>query len=377
MPAPTVASTPTPTVTSTRAGTSESRDAGTTDGHFGRQLDAARQNQPGKSAKADSTDPAGAKHATDARQPGAAEPVEAVEQVAVTVPGLGDVVKSVLGATGAVADKAVDDADRTLTDSAPQGVFAMFAPLLGGALPAPGASAGGVAGGRLLTAQALGGGAINVAADAANAARMAALLKAGDASLQSADATPAGLVQNPIGWSAVLDAVQPHAADDVQTTVTPSAGISPSALSPLAGAGMPVVAVAAPVGTPAFGQEFGQQVTWLATQDLKQARIRLHPDELGQVDLKISMNDGRVDVAFNVQHPGAAQAVQQSLPQLDQMLAQHGLSLGHTEVGQHGSDGSSSQRHGSDTAEVEDIGELHAVTSRVALRPASLLDAFA
>lgn len=89
-----------------------------------------------------------------------------------------------------------------------------------------------------------------------------------------------------------------------------------------------------PAGSPAFGRELGQQVAWLTGQGVKQASIRLHPEELGQLDVKISMNQGRVDVVFNVQHPAAVAAVQQTLPQLNQLLAQHGLSLGHAEVNQ-------------------------------------------
>ena len=92
-----------------------------------------------------------------------------------------------------------------------------------------------------------------------------------------------------------------------------------------------------PAGSPGFAQELGQQVTWLGGQEIKQARIRLRPEELGQLDVKVSVAEhGRVDVSFTAQHPAAVTAVQQTLGQLDLMLAGHGLSLGQAQVGQQG-----------------------------------------
>jgi flagellar hook-length control protein FliK len=46
------------------------------------------------------------------------------------------------------------------------------------------------------------------------------------------------------------------------------------------------------------------------------------------------MDGGKVNVAILAQHPAAVHAVQQTLSQLDTMLAHHGLSLGQADVGQ-------------------------------------------
>ena len=373
MPAQIVAGAPAPTVTGNRAAPNEARDAGTTGGHFGRQLDAARQDQPRKDVDSDPVDRTPVMPDADA-QPATETAAEAVAGV----PGFSDVIKRTFGGGSAASGKITDATDQTSTDSVPQGVFAMLAPLLGGASVGPGAT-GAMNAGRTLTAALASGGVAGVLADAANAARASVSLQISDADTQAASAGPAGLAGNPLALSVLLDAAQPHAGDDLQTPAAPAAGSGANMLPPLAATvtGVPILSVASPVGTSAFDQEFGRQVTWLATQDLKQARIRLHPEELGQVDLKISVDHHRVDVAFTVQHPGAAQAVQQSLLQLDQMLAQQGLSLGHTEVGQHGSDGSSSRHRGADTAEADNRNEPHAVDSLVTVRPSSLLDAFA
>jgi flagellar hook-length control protein FliK len=106
-------------------------------------------------------------------------------------------------------------------------------------------------------------------------------------------------------------------------------GNAPAAASPVHS-----LDIASPVGTPGFNQELGQQIAWLGSQDVKQARIRLHPEELGALDVKVSINHDRVDVSFAVQHPAAVHALQQTLPQLDTLLAHHGLALGQADVGQ-------------------------------------------
>ncbi|UGB38785.1 flagellar hook-length control protein FliK [Frateuria soli] len=135
------------------------------------------------------------------------------------------------------------------------------------------------------------------------------------------------------------------------------------------------LSVASPAGTPAFAQELGQQVVWLGQQDVKQARIRLHPEDLGAVDVKVSMNHDRVDVSFAVQHPSAVHVVQQTLPQLDALLAQHGLALGQADVGQR-----QQQGEGGRTGEPGAIGEVEAEPAVMAHTPVAalgMLDTFA
>ncbi|TAL86755.1 MAG: flagellar hook-length control protein FliK [Rhodanobacter sp.] len=148
---------------------------------------------------------------------------------------------------------------------------------------------------------------------------------------------------------------------------------TPSAMPPT----MHLLQLPSPVASHAFGHELAQQVTWLGGQDLKQARIRLHPEELGQLEVKVNVTHGQVDVVFSAQHPAAVAAVQQSLPQLGHLLAQHGLNLGHAEVGQH-SHGDRSARHGGSRG-VSSIDADEGSAAVFSSSPAAvgLLDAFA
>jgi len=136
------------------------------------------------------------------------------------------------------------------------------------------------------------------------------------------------------------------------------------------------------VGTPAFAQELGQQVAWLGGQDVKEARIRLHPEDLGPLDVKVSVKQDHVDVSFIAQHPQAVHAVQQTLGQLDTLLAHHGLSLGHAEVGQggrgheSGQGASSSRASGAAEDSAQESGGIAAVAAPV-IKAIGLLDTFA
>lgn len=119
-----------------------------------------------------------------------------------------------------------------------------------------------------------------------------------------------------------------HGVADAAAVVAPP--VTPAA-------GTHALSVNAPVGSSGFAKELGHQVTWLSGQDIKQAQIKLNPQDLGPLDVKVSIEHGRVDVAFMTQHAATATAVQQGLDQLHQMLGGQGLSLGHTSVGQHAS----------------------------------------
>lgn len=137
------------------------------------------------------------------------------------------------------------------------------------------------------------------------------------------------------------------------------------------------LAMNAPVGSSDFAKELGQHITWLGNQDVKQAQIRLNPQDLGPLDVKVSVEHGRVDVSFMTQHPAATNAVQQGLDQLNQMLSGQGLSLGHATVGQHAQQqfGTHQGQQASGNASEEAAADTPvAVATRVAV---GLVDAFA
>jgi flagellar hook-length control protein FliK len=96
----------------------------------------------------------------------------------------------------------------------------------------------------------------------------------------------------------------------------------------------PTVAVAAPPASPAFAGEVTESLRLLAGKGIQAAELRLTPDELGAVDVRIQIRDGRADVSLLARTPEAQAALQQALPRLAESLAAAGLTLGETSVGQ-------------------------------------------
>lgn len=119
----------------------------------------------------------------------------------------------------------------------------------------------------------------------------------------------------------------------------PTAGIDAPASA------LPDFHIVASPGSPQFGLELGERVLWLVRDGLHEARLQLNPRDLGPVEVRLSIGDGAAQVSFSAQHAGTAAAVQQSLPQLRDLLAQQGLQLGQATVShQPAGDGQAAQQ---------------------------------
>lgn len=365
------------------AAPTDSRDPTASTSHFGRQLDAARQQAAPESprkpdtATRDAHKPDATKSSSDntsnadsstnahaATTAVASAPAAAETLVASTLPQVN------AAPDDTVAAKPADDAGDTGDQAAAAMATAMLA-LLG---PAAAAVLRPTAAGASTDATVnvdFGKGATGD--DNANALQQST--DADGAVTAAASVMPMNLA----ALSSLGDAAsrQPDTAKDSLSGLTQAVAL-PAPAQNLTTAAMPLLQLSSPVGSQAFAQELGQQVAWLGGQGIQQARIRLHPEDLGQLDVKVSVTHDRVDVVFTAQHPAAVTAVQQTLPQLDHLLAQHGLSLGHAEVGQH--DRGNPRGQGSDGATAnaaDDPGEVHGVSLPTSLGSVSLLDAFA
>jgi flagellar hook-length control protein FliK len=201
--------------------------------------------------------------------------------------------------------------------------------------------------------------------------------QAGNATPAASAANLANALGNAVGTPAAsgADAHKDRALDALALATSPTTAATPATQT----AAAPPVQLSSTPGSAGFAGELGQQVVWFAQQGVQQAKVRLHPEDLGSLDVKLSVSHGRVDVVFSAQHPAAVTAVQQSLPQLDQLLSQHGLALGHAEVGQQQSHGHGHARGDGDAAAAADeAGNVQGATSATATASRiGLLDAFA
>lgn len=156
------------------------------------------------------------------------------------------------------------------------------------------------------------------------------------------------------------DAAKPHAdgaapidglsADSVPLTAT--APVPAPLRAPL-----PALAPTAPLALPmdpdaGFDDGFSTRIAWMAEQRLGHAQIRLNPEHVGPIEVRVQLDGDRVSAQFSSVHAEVRQAIEASLPRLRDMLGQHGLQLGQADVGQGGTgrEGDRGNGHGGDSA---------------------------
>jgi flagellar hook-length control protein FliK len=90
--------------------------------------------------------------------------------------------------------------------------------------------------------------------------------------------------------------------------------------------------VRTPVGAQGWSDEIGTHLAIMAANGREAASLRLSPENLGPLDVQISMKDGQANVVFGASNPETRNALEQSLPRLREMFAAQGLTLGNANV---------------------------------------------
>lgn len=150
-----------------------------------------------------------------------------------------------------------------------------------------------------------------------------------------------------------------------------------------------LTAPAAPLAMPSdpqagFDDGLGARIAWMAEQRVGHAEIRLNPEHIGPIEIRVQVDGVRVNAEFLSTHVEVRQAIEASMPRLREMLGQHGLQLGQADVGQrdapqgHAGQGQGRGGHGDDFAAGDDAHqgpEWPIGTPR--LRSRGLLDEYA
>ncbi len=125
-----------------------------------------------------------------------------------------------------------------------------------------------------------------------------------------------------------------------QTGVSTYAAVSGLASSNLSSpSSAPIVAqMTVPPQNPAWGDTVGDRVQWMASQNIQEAKIRLHPQELGLLEVHIKVGkDHQTTIVFSSPHSQVRDALEIAIPRLREMFGENGLSLGDVNVSQHSS----------------------------------------
>lgn len=90
-----------------------------------------------------------------------------------------------------------------------------------------------------------------------------------------------------------------------------------------------------PVTSPAWPQQLGQQLVQFAQRGGDQlVQMQLHPAELGALSISLKFGEQGAQAHFLSSHAQVRQVIEQAIPQLREALAEQGISLGETSVGE-------------------------------------------
>ncbi|BEM78198.1 flagellar hook-length control protein [Serratia marcescens] len=172
---------------------------------------------------------------------------------------------------------------------------------------------------------------------------------------------------------------QPLPASDAQQPPTLNHAVALAAASPTQTAAPASALVTAPpapqlnaqLGSPEWQQALNQQVLMFHRNGQQSAELRLHPQELGALQITLKLDDQQAHLHIASAHGQVRAAVEAAMPQLRHALAESGINLGQSSVGgestpqwqqqaqQQASNGqgrsSYAEHHGGDDAAVEGV----------------------
>jgi flagellar hook-length control protein FliK len=99
----------------------------------------------------------------------------------------------------------------------------------------------------------------------------------------------------------------------------------------------------APLHHVQWADDFSQTVTWISSHGMQSAELHLNPPHLGPLDVTLSLSGNQVTAVFTSPHALVRDTVEQSLPNLREMMASSGIMLGNATVSDQG-------RHGQPSA---------------------------
>lgn len=189
-----------------------------------------------------------------------------------------------------------------------------------------------------------GNGLLNIAAAGDNTAARSSASAAttvtnAKAPAPDGDSATAALPQPTSGERA--SAAQPLPASDTQQPTTLNHAVALAAASPTqtaAPAGALVTAPPAPqlnaqLGSPEWQQALNQQVLMFHRNGQQSAELRLHPQELGALQITLKLDDQQAQLHIASAHGQVRAAVEAAMPQLRHALAESGINLGQSSVG--------------------------------------------
>ena len=120
---------------------------------------------------------------------------------------------------------------------------------------------------------------------------------------------------------------------DVPASSSVSAVALPAAVrTSVAHAPQQVVTVNHPPETPEWKQSVSQHIAIFSRNGLHSAEIRLHPEELGSLQISLRMQQDQAQIHIVSEHAHIRHVMEQAMPQLRAAMAESGIQLGQANV---------------------------------------------
>jgi flagellar hook-length control protein FliK len=88
-----------------------------------------------------------------------------------------------------------------------------------------------------------------------------------------------------------------------------------------------VPAITKPLSHPEWNKDLGDRIVWMSSRAIPAAEIKLNPQHLGPISVRVNVTDDQATVVFTAQHAATREALEASIPKLREMMSAQQLNL--------------------------------------------------
>jgi len=96
--------------------------------------------------------------------------------------------------------------------------------------------------------------------------------------------------------------------------------------------GMKTVEIMPALTEPEWGNHFSQQILWLGQQQIDKAVIRIHPEELGPLEVKLQILEDSIGLSIQTTNQPVSHLLEQTMPRLREMMLEQGITLSQVSI---------------------------------------------
>ncbi|MDP3589449.1 MAG: flagellar hook-length control protein FliK, partial [Methylobacter sp.] len=95
-----------------------------------------------------------------------------------------------------------------------------------------------------------------------------------------------------------------------------------------------VPAITKPLSHPEWNKDLGERIVWMSNKAIPSAEIRLNPEHLGPISVRVNVADDQATVVFTAHHGATREALEASIPKLREMMGAQQINLVDVNVSQ-------------------------------------------